>query len=254
MRGRQLSYRNRRRLVVLSVLGVVAAGIAVAIVLLPKGEKLDRTTPLGPPAPAPAQTAGRKPHPTRLTAADQAQLRSTIALFISTSVARRHPERSWPIVDPILREGMTKKQWSTGDIPVVPYPVGGLDLLRLEEVVDEKALVEVMLAPTRRSHLPHKTFQIELRLQSHGPHRWTVSSWVPEGVSTRAADNTPPAVAEAAAHPRHFSAIWIIVPLSAFVAALVLLPLGIFARDHFHTRRVRARARANVDGWSRLRR
>lgn len=252
MRGRQLSYRNRRRLVALSVVAVVAGGIATATVLLPRGEKVDRGTS-GPPTPAPASTASLKPHPTHLTAADRAQLKSTIALFISSSVARRHPERSWPIIGPSLREGLTKKQWSTGNIPVVPFPVAGLDLLRLEQVADEKALVEVMLAPTRQSHLPHKTFQIELRLQPRGPHRWTISSWVPEGVSERV-DTTPPAVAAAAAHPRHFSAVWIIVLLSVFVAALILLPLGIFARDHVRFRRTRAQFRAPVSDWSKLRR
>jgi len=249
LRGRQLSYRNRRRLVTLSVFSFIAAAIAIGIVLLPKGHKLEAG---GSSASSPVPAAPRKPHPTHLTATDRAELKSTIALFITTAVARHHPERSWPIVDPILREGMTEKQWSTGNIPVVPFPVAGLDLIDLQEAADNKALVEVVLAPTRQSHLPHKTFQIELRLQPRGPHRWTVSSWVPEGVSSRAVDTTPPAVAAEAAHPTHFSATWIIVPLSVFVAALILLPLGIHLREHIRFRRTRTRP--TVSDRPRLRR
>jgi hypothetical protein len=251
VRGRQLSYRHRRRLIWLSILAVVASGVAAAIVLLPRGEKVDRgpTSPL--PAPTSVQAKPGKPHPTRLTADDKTQLKSTVALFISTSVARHHPERSWPIIDPILREGLTKKQWSTGNIPVVPFPAAGVDLIQLQEIQDRKALVEVMLAPTRQSHLPHKTFQIELRLQPRGSHRWTVAAWVPEGVSTRI-DTSPPDVVAAAAHPRHFSAVWIVVPLSLFVAALVLLPVGILARDHYRFRRARSRFHAHRDDAGRL--
>src|SRR3954451_24498317 len=100
----ELSYRRRRRLVALAVAAAVVGGIAAAIALLPTAEKLDRgPTPRGnetaasPPRP--------KPHPQqRLTAADRARLKSTIALFVSSSVARHPPERSWAVVDPALRE------------------------------------------------------------------------------------------------------------------------------------------------------
>ena len=239
MRGRQLSYRNRRRLIVLSAFAAVAAGIAVAIVLLPRGERIDRkatsVTPATPDAPEPSRP---KPRSTHLTADDKARLKSAIALFISTSVARHHPERSWPIVDTTLREGLTRKQWSSGNIPVVPFPAAGVDLIRLEQIADRKALVEVMLAPTRQSHLPHKTFQVELHLQPRGPQRWTISAWVPEGVSTRT-DTSSPEMVAAAAHPHRFSAVWIVVGLCLFVGALILLPVGVFARDHYRFRRAR---------------
>jgi hypothetical protein len=184
-----------------------------------------------------------------LSASDERQLRSTIALFISTAVARHHPERSWPIVHPLLREGLTKRQWSTGNIPVVPYPAAGIDLLRLESAVGQKALVEVFLEPPRGSRLVRKTFQIELRRLPHGPHRWLVSSWVPEGVSQsqidRDASTTPASVVAAAYHAQHIAAKWILIPVGLFLGALILLPTGVFVRHAYQSRRATREARAS---------
>lgn len=250
MRG-QLSYRRRRRIVALFVLALVAGGVAAAIILLPSGQKLDRGTSSPPQAAAPASR--RAPRRMHLTAADLEKLRSTIALFVSTSVARHHPERSWSIVHPLLREGLTRMQWSSGNIPVVPYPAAGVDLLRVESAEDGAALVEIVLAPTSRSHLPHKTFQVELRRQTRAPHRWTISSWVPEGVSERV-DTTPSKVAAAAYRARHFSGVWIVVALGILAGSLVLLPVGIFARESFRFRRAKADLRTRPGDSADLRR
>jgi hypothetical protein len=189
-----------------------------------------------------------------LTAPDLEKLRSTIGLFVSASVARHHPERSWAVVDPLLRQGLTRKQWSAGNIPVVPFPAAGVDLIRVESAEDGEALVEIVLAPTSRSHLPHKTFQMEMRRQARAPHNWTVSSWVPEGVSERAVDTTPPDVAAADLKARHVSGKWILVALGVLAGCLILLPVGIFAREHMRFRRARAGHRARSGGSADLRR
>src|SRR3954471_10486290 len=128
----ELSYRRRRRLVALTVVAAVAGGISAAIILLPSGEKAD-SGPTSSPAPLDDEvTSQASPRQTRLSAADRRQLKATIGLFVSSSVARHHPERSWALVDPALRQGLTKQQWSAGNIPVVPYPAAGVDLLTLE--------------------------------------------------------------------------------------------------------------------------
>src|SRR5206468_8464478 len=141
-----------------------------------------------------------------------------IGLFVSSSVARHHPERSWPIVHQALREGLTKHQWSTGEIPVVPYPAAGVDLIKVESYTEQKALIEIFLEPARGSHLVRKTFQIELRHMASSPHRWLVSSWVPEGVSESQIDlnaraTTPASVVAEASNPPRVSSKWIFVVL-----------------------------------------
>lgn len=45
--------------------------------------------------------------------------------FIKTAVARKNLAASYDLVSPELRQGMTRKQWATGEIPVVYYPSGG---------------------------------------------------------------------------------------------------------------------------------
>jgi hypothetical protein len=238
VRGGQLSYRRKRRLVALGGVGIVASGIAVAILLLPTGKKLDQG-PTGPPPAAQSQPSAQ-PHNTRLSAAEDRRLMASISLFVRTSVARNHPERSWPIVDSRLREGMTRRQWSTGNIPVVPYPAVGFDLIKLQSVIGRTALVEVMLEPKRTAHLVRKTFQIELRREPRPPHLWAVSSWVPEGVSQSQIEaNTPssPAVAAAAANPPRLSTLWILLPVGALVAGLILIPAFMLTRDARRFRR-----------------
>lgn len=257
MRGRQLSYRRRRRLVWLAVFAVIAGGVTAGVVLLPKGHKLDRGPSVSPPPASPA--AAHRPHPMHLTAADRDQLRSTIALFISSSVARRHPERSWSIVHPTMREGMTKRQWSSGNIPVVPFPAAGLDLFTLQSAADQKVLAEVLLEPPPKSTLVRKTFQIELQRAPQALHGWVVSAWVPEGVSQsqidKNASTTPASVVAAAYHAQHLSAKWILVPLGILLGGVILLPTGLFVRQAYQSRRAKAQARTSYfDGTGRLRR
>jgi hypothetical protein len=258
VRGRELSYRHRRYLVALIAFAVIVGGISAAIIFMPRGQKPDRS-PSSPPPPSEQAALRRSAPPTKLTAADQAKLRDAIALFVTSSVARHHPERSWPIVHPSLRQGLTKRQWSTGSIPVVPYPAIGVDLVRLESVDDRSALVEVLLEPTRTSHLVRKTFQIELRHLPRGPHPWLVSSWVPEGVSQsqidqNAARTTPAKVAAAAYHAQHFSAFWLLLPLGLLAGGVILVPTGLFIREAYQFRRAKATLRRSDDDYTWLRR
>jgi hypothetical protein len=249
VRGRELSYRRRRRLVALIVVAVVAGGVSAAIVLLPRGEKPDRGPTSLPPR-ADQSVSHRISRRTHLSVADQEELRSTIALFVSASVARHHPERSWSIVHPILREGLTKRQWRTGEIPVVPYPAVGVDLLRLQSVVDETALAEVVLEPARNSHLVRKTFQIELRRLPRPPHQWLVSSWVPEGVSETQMQldaRSRASTVSAATQKHHLAAAWIFLPLGALLAGLILVPAGLFVREAYRFRRAEAKYRSSLD-------
>ncbi len=243
MRGRHLSYRLRRRLVWLLVVAVVAGGITVAGLVLPSGQKPDHTIS-SPPSPA-DQAASREPPPLHLTRADRKAIRSTLALFISTSVARHHPERSWAVVGPALREGLTKRQWSTGNIPVVPYPAAGVDLLNIQSLAGGKALIEVVLEPTVQSNLARKTFQVDLQRSARAPQGWAVTGWVPEGVSQSQIDRDSPKT-PIAAKPQHLATKWIFVPLGLLLAGIVLIPGSLFLREAYRSRRAEAEYRSSV--------
>lgn len=248
MRGRHLSHRRKRRLLIWGSLAVVAGGIAAAVVLIPSVKHTGASAPTPPPR-ARTRTQPRarpKPrtHTIRLTPAEKRRLLGSISLFVTTSVARRHPERSWPIVDPQLREGLTRRQWASGNIPVVPYPAVGFDLIRLESLVGTSALVELILVPKAHSHLLRKTFQIQLNRQPRPPHLWTVVSWVPEGVSQAQIDLNKPASAkeiQEASHPTHLSGVWIWVPLGVLLAGVILVPAFLIGRETVRSRRIARR-------------
>ncbi len=246
---RRMSHRRRRRLVWLAVLAVVAGGVATAIVVLPKGHKLDRGPTVPPPQASAA--AAHQPRPMHLTASDEDGLRSTIALFVSTSVARHHPERSWSIVHPLMREGMSKRQWSSGTIPVVPFPAAGIDLFTLQSAADEKVLAEVLLVPARNSNLVRKTFQIELLRAPKARYGWLVSAWVPEGVSESQIQRDAGTDPVVASHATHLSAIWLVALVSVLGGGLILIPAGMFAREAFQSHRAmrRVRRRSEPDRW-----
>jgi hypothetical protein len=251
----RLSYRWRRRAVVVAVVGAVAVGVAAAVILLPTAEKTDtKARPVSGHGAAAAAAAAaqperpaKEPPERRPSRAEQKQILSTISLFVSTSVARHHPERSFEIVDSSLREGMTKKQWSKGTIPVVPYPAVGIDLIRFELFRGNKALIEVLLEPAKGSRLVRKTFQIELHRSPS--HEWLVSSWVPEGVSQNQIDlNRPqsPDVIAKAANPPHLSAKWIYVPLGILLVGLLATPVALLGHHAYASRRASKRYRESL--------
>src|SRR6185312_7438006 len=54
-------------------------------------------------------------------AAPKSALR-TAQKFIQTAVQRNDVGAAWALVTPHMRGGLTRAQWNTGNIPVVPYP------------------------------------------------------------------------------------------------------------------------------------
>ena len=55
--------------------------------------------------------------------------RQVAGQFLATAVARKQLSRSYELATPTLRQGMSRKEWLTGNIPVPYYPVtrDGLD-------------------------------------------------------------------------------------------------------------------------------
>jgi hypothetical protein len=103
--------------------------------------------------------------------------------FIKTAVARKQLAKSWNIVDVDLRGRMTKKEWLTGNIPVIEYEAINAD--KAAFVVDYSyettALLEVDLIPKAHTQTrPHLLFYLGLK-REHGKKtgRWLVDYWQP---------------------------------------------------------------------------
>jgi hypothetical protein len=110
-------------------------------------------------------------------------VRKAVKTFISTAVARRHVEQSWPVVAPELRAGYTLSQWKrANDLPVIPYP--GVDTKHVQYYLDyastKEILVEVGLAGKPGVSTRPVTFQLGLvPVGSNTKYRWMVSYWMP---------------------------------------------------------------------------
>ena len=102
--------------------------------------------------------------------------------FIQTAVARENLDEAWHLVGPNLRGGLTKERWTTGDNPVVPFPIDKLDVApyKVDESYERSALIEIALLPREGSGVRAQIFFLELkRLGTGAKARWVVDNWVP---------------------------------------------------------------------------
>lgn len=106
--------------------------------------------------------------------------------FIQTAVARRNLDEAWTLVGPNLRGGLTKREFMTGENPVVPYPVDKLDVApyKVDASYTRSALLEIALLPRKGTGVRGQVFFLELRkLGSGAASRWVVDNWVPRAAA-----------------------------------------------------------------------
>jgi hypothetical protein len=175
------SPRRRRRFVVRAAIVALLGGLVAVGILWPNTAE-DAPSELTPGKPQ----VYHPPKHIKLTQSSRAQALTTAANFVKTAVARRHVDRSWPLVSPGLREGYTRAKWRTGEIPVIPYPV---EQARWKlDYSDEDALgLQVLLYPQAGSGLRPNLFLMELKPVGDVKHRrWLVDSWTSSGVANPA--------------------------------------------------------------------
>jgi hypothetical protein len=115
-----------------------------------------------------------KPPPTvKFTAAE----RAVVKKFVITAVARKNLDQAYAISGPGVREGMSLKQFMTGNIAVVPYVVDDTTIARMaiDQSYATSAQVEVYLST---AHQRGRIFFVDL-VKKHG--KWFVNAWVPRG-------------------------------------------------------------------------
>ncbi len=221
---------------------VLAAGVGglLTIALLPSVNPPPE--PVGRPDTGPSTTVAQ-PAPLTLTPALKTELFHIARAFVASSVGRNHPERSFALVHPALRQGLTREQWKEGNIPVVPFPVADQANWAIDEASEREVLMEVLLLPKPGSGLLAKTFLLSLR-PAGNPPRWLVSSWVPFGLSA-AQMSADARQRGASAEPRHRSSLssaWLLIPL-ALLGITVVAPVLVFALDAYKGRRAERRHR-----------
>jgi hypothetical protein len=177
------SYRWRRRLTITAILlGLAGPLIYLGVHYSSAGSSGEATGPVIPDYVQPTKAP--------FTKAKQRAVRRVLKEFISTAVVRHDVARAWNIAGPTLKEGVTRKEWNRGDIPVVPYPAANRGLGQWSYVqysYTKSVGLEVFLFPKPGSGWSALTADVEVVKGGNG--RWLVDYWMPKKF------HGPPAVA-----------------------------------------------------------
>jgi hypothetical protein len=126
----------------------------------------------------PAKLAEKDPA-TRITK-DELTLART---FIKTAVMRKQLDKAYDLVDVDLRGRMTRKQWDTGNIPVISYEAQNADTaaLTVDYSHQRSALLEVdLVAKPNTETRPHLLFFLGLKRKGDSKTgQWLVNYWEP---------------------------------------------------------------------------
>jgi hypothetical protein len=194
------------------------------------------------------------PVPTSFSQAKKEGALTVAAKFVDTAVRREHVERSFDLATPALKTGYTRHTWATQDIPVQPYPLD-FAKYRLKGSYTDSVWLQVALFPDKAhaKTVPAAVFDIVLKPFGRGEsRRWLVDSWAPAGYQgvpsgplggTRDAKGNPLPPAEITYEAKLQSRWWLLVPLSGFLAA-VLLMTAVIGRGWWQNSRALKRYRS----------
>lgn len=175
-----LSSRKLQRALPWIAGGVLALGVITFLQVLNSPDEKAAPTQNGP-----AQVA-KEPK----TVPPSPEARRIVNQFLNTAVdrdgsmlaARRKLNAAWNISGPNIRGGLTKKEWLTGNIPVVPYDVSNVERapVRLDWSYPSEASFAVMLLPKNGSSEKPQTFFITVKKFGKGANaRWMVDYFAP---------------------------------------------------------------------------
>ena len=167
----------------------------------------------------------------RLTARDRAEISKAIDVFVNHAVKRTNVGAAYGVVDGTLRGGMTRRQWSRGDIGVYTYPARGVHHPWTVDYYEGNEVgAELMLQPPRGN----KTLgAIAFKIYIHRVRgRWLVDSLMPSATFapagqrpsvTAQADFAPggPSEGSSSAGPQHISPNYAFIPLAALGGAIL---------------------------------
>jgi hypothetical protein len=165
--------RRNTRVVLFGGFAVLAVGVAVATFVFfgNTGKSLDT-----PKSSEPADIYQPRP-----TAKVDPEARRVAGEWILTSVARKNLATGYRLTHPDLRQGMTRQQWLSGNIPVQPYPADRLDIatFKVSESYPDEVYLEVAMLPKSSAHTRPAIFHIGLKRVGGQKGPWRVSYWLP---------------------------------------------------------------------------
>lgn len=108
--------------------------------------------------------------------------KSVAEQWIMGAVTRRDLKGTYDLTHQDIRGSMTRDEWETGNIPVVPYPADKIyeGRWRVDYSYEDEALLEVGLIPGEGQSERALTFYIGLKRVGEGANaRWVVNYWSP---------------------------------------------------------------------------
>jgi hypothetical protein len=216
------------------------AGLVAAAIALPNqnGARYQHATGTALP-----QTYDQQQTQVKVTAAERRGIDATLAAFIRTGVTREDPAAAWEFATPAMRSGVTRAEWDSGTLPVVPFPAqtGKPGWTTLSSFPGD-VTVDLMLHSRPGTNRGSIAFAVELK-RIHG--RWLVDSMIPEQSfsppTRRAAKPLPPNFKAKQPHGA-LGPIWFIVP-ALLLGIAVLAPIGFGVRSVLRHRSIERRYR-----------
>jgi len=164
-------------------LAAVAGIVAVLVLVVPNTGGKASVAP-GPNAPAADVVDTSKPHKTI-----PAEARRVAGKFVLTAAQRKHLDQAWPLAGPELRQGMTYKEWLTGNIAVAPI-FGGIESapMSIDQATKDWALLQILVKPRDHAAKPG-IFSMRLdRVGAGAQKHWVVNEfqqWMGQVIPTR---------------------------------------------------------------------
>jgi hypothetical protein len=240
--GRLASPRFRRRALRVGLLVVAASSAAIVSILF-----WNTGTVVESPVTGPSDFPTGPSRNVRLSADDRRQAIATARFFVDTAVRREKLDAAYDVVGPGIKQGLSRSEWQTGNIPVVPYPVD-VAKWKFDYTYADEIGLEVLVLPQPGSKLRPMVFSLLLR-KSDGNGPWLVDSWSPRSAApsgpTQSAASTgdsgsaiplPPA----GAPKGKVSRVWLLAPL-LLISTVILVPLGAMGVERARTRRAERR-------------
>ncbi len=171
----------------LSAFVLLAGAFTAAVVILGGGsdDEGQRTaaTPAARTTPAKAKVRPQQPRTQakRKLRVDP-KARQVAARFILSAAGRNDLAAAWKLAGPGVRQGMSYKEWLTGNIPVPYYPSGAIDVapMAVQELRANEVYLEVALMPKRRARIKGQVFIIGVKAVGNGAQRrWVVDYFAP---------------------------------------------------------------------------
>jgi hypothetical protein len=109
------------------------------------------------------------------------EAREAAVTFLRTAVLRKDLATAWRVSGPSIKQGMSFKEWMTGNIAVVPYPAAAVDKapIKVDWSYPKDVAMEIVLLPQRGSSDKPQVFHMGLKKVGKGEGRWVVEYWSP---------------------------------------------------------------------------